>query len=81
MIVGVTPNAWPPNAWRPRRSPRRRPWPRPLCATSSRVEAIRCPAFNIADSCICVAAGLLILGVFREPGKTDEADKSPAAAS
>ncbi|MBL7224099.1 MAG: signal peptidase II [Candidatus Brocadiae bacterium] len=45
------------------------------------VEAIRYPAFNIADTCICIAAGLLILGVFREPAKTDGADESPAAAA
>lgn len=35
------------------------------------VEAIRYPAFNLADTCICVAAGLLILSVFRE-GKAEE---------
>lgn len=26
------------------------------------------PSFNVADSCICVAAGLLILSAFRQPG-------------
>jgi signal peptidase II len=25
------------------------------------------PSFNVADSCICVAAGLLILSAFRQP--------------
>lgn len=28
------------------------------------------PSFNIADSCICIAAGLLILSAFRQPGGT-----------
>lgn len=37
------------------------------------VEAIRYPAFNIADACICVAAGLLILSVFREGKAEDKA--------
>ena len=45
------------------------------------VEAIRYPAFNIADTCICIAAGLLILGVFREPAKPDGADESPVSSS
>lgn len=27
------------------------------------------PAFNVADSCICVAVGLLVLGSFRSPQK------------
>jgi len=27
------------------------------------------PSFNVADSCICVAAGLLILSAFRQPGE------------
>ncbi len=27
------------------------------------------PSFNVADSCICVAAGLLILSAFRQPGR------------
>jgi len=35
------------------------------------VEAIRYPAFNLADASICVAAGLLLLSVFRE-GKQGE---------
>lgn len=26
------------------------------------------PSFNVADSCICVAAGLLIISAFRQPG-------------
>ena len=25
------------------------------------------PSFNVADSCICIAAGLLILSAFRQP--------------
>jgi len=29
------------------------------------VEIIRWPAFNIADTCICVAAGLLVIEIFR----------------
>lgn len=29
----------------------------------------RWPAFNVADSCICVAAGLLIISSFRADGK------------
>lgn len=31
------------------------------------------PSFNVADSCICVAAGLLIISAFRQPttGKTE----------
>ena len=35
------------------------------------VEIIRWPAFNVADTCICVAAGLLVLEMFRggEHGK------------
>lgn len=37
------------------------------------VEAIRYPAFNLADTCICVAAGLLILSVFREGKAEDKA--------
>ncbi len=38
----------------------------------------RWPSFNVADSCICVAAFLLILSTFRpepESDKEDEADK------
>ncbi len=26
------------------------------------------PSFNVADSCICIAAGLLIISAFRQPG-------------
>jgi signal peptidase II len=33
------------------------------------VEAIHYPAFNVADSCICIAAALLILGAFTEETK------------
>jgi signal peptidase II len=32
------------------------------------LEAIQYPAFNLADSCICIAAGLLVLVVLREGG-------------
>jgi len=35
------------------------------------------PSFNVADSCICVAAGLLILSAFRQPAA---ARKKKAAA-
>ncbi len=35
------------------------------------------PVFNVADSCICIAAGLLILASFRE---TEESDENPATA-
>lgn len=40
------------------------------------VETIHYPAFNIADSCICVAAGLLIIDAFTEEKKdTGEEEK------
>jgi signal peptidase II len=29
------------------------------------------PSFNVADSCICVAAGLLVISAFRGPGTPD----------
>jgi signal peptidase II len=35
------------------------------------------PSFNVADSCICVAAGLLFIAAFRaEPGKKQESGES-----
>ncbi len=40
------------------------------------VEIINWPAFNIADTCICVAAGLLVIEVFR----TEAREKSEARA-
>jgi signal peptidase II len=40
------------------------------------VEAIRYPAFNIADSCICVAAALLIIGVFTEEKKDGDHEET-----
>jgi signal peptidase II len=30
------------------------------------------PSFNIADSCICIAAGLLIISAFRQPKEEEE---------
>lgn len=35
------------------------------------------PSFNVADSCICIAAGLLIISAFRQPApETKKAGKS-----
>ncbi|HQW29670.1 MAG TPA: signal peptidase II [Verrucomicrobiales bacterium] len=31
------------------------------------------PSFNVADSCICIAAALLILSAFRQPGEPGKA--------
>ena len=30
------------------------------------------PSFNVADSCICIAAGLLIISAFRQPKEEEE---------
>jgi signal peptidase II len=30
------------------------------------------PSFNVADSCICIAAGLLIISAFRQPKDEEE---------
>ncbi len=30
------------------------------------------PSFNVADSCICIAAALLIIAAFRQPGAANE---------
>ncbi|MEM9280684.1 MAG: signal peptidase II [Verrucomicrobiota bacterium] len=35
------------------------------------------PSFNVADSCICIAAGLLIISAFRQPKDTEPANESP----
>ncbi|HUT36482.1 MAG TPA: signal peptidase II [Planctomycetota bacterium] len=42
------------------------------------VEIINWPAFNIADTCICVAAGLLVLEIFRVEAK-EKKGSSPEA--
>ena len=36
------------------------------------------PSFNVADSCICVAAGLLILSAFRQPDGSKRKKKATA---
>ena len=36
------------------------------------------PSFNIADSCICIAAGLLILSAFRQPDSSKKKKKAAA---
>lgn len=36
------------------------------------------PSFNIADSCICIAAGLLILSAFRQPDGSKKKKKASA---
>jgi signal peptidase II len=36
------------------------------------------PSFNVADSCICVAAGLLILSAFRQPDGSKRKKKASA---
>lgn len=33
----------------------------------------RWPAFNVADSCICIAAGLFVISAFREGSRPDKA--------
>ena len=35
------------------------------------------PSFNVADSCICIAAGLLFIVAFRKPGEDDEGGNKP----
>lgn len=39
---------------------------------------MRWPSFNVADACICIAAGILIIASFRE---VDEPEKEPKAKS
>lgn len=39
------------------------------------------PSFNVADSCICVAAGLLIIAAFRGPGDVSTAKKTESVES
>ncbi len=36
------------------------------------------PSFNVADSCICIAAGLLIISAFRNPNKLEKAPVTEA---
>ena len=38
------------------------------------------PSFNVADSCICIAAALLILSAFRQPDASDPKKKRKASA-
>jgi len=40
------------------------------------VELINWPAFNIADSCICVAAGLLVIEIFRAEARQKKGGKA-----
>jgi len=42
------------------------------------VEVINWPAFNIADSCICVAATILFLEILREGREEREGESSPS---
>ena len=40
-------------------------------------ESVHFPSFNVADYCICIAAGLLIISAFRQPApETKKAGKS-----
>ncbi len=42
------------------------------------IEAINWPAFNVADSCICVAAGLLVIEIFRSEKREKQEGKGAA---
>ena len=39
------------------------------------------PSFNVADSCICIAAGLLIISAFRGPEKSEKEKTGSSEAS
>lgn len=40
------------------------------------IEIIRWPAFNVADTCICVAAGLLVLEIIRSEARERKAGRA-----